>query len=212
MVINHITRAVAPDEARKKPLLPLGKSNVSASGSGRLYSVLSPPFGNRAQLSQHRNGPRNRSSPAALVSRTTRWALQSRLTTSSALGLTICHSSRVGVRAATAKIVTAEELGGAEVHSRVSGVTHHYALDDRHALGIARLIVGNLNRTKNVSLDLRQPCEPVYPAEEIYGVIPPDTRRPYEVREVIARIVDGRCSPADPARASRRSRSPQRSR
>src|SRR6516164_8951522 len=57
MVINHITRAVAPDEARKKPLLPLGKSNVSASGSGRLYSVLSPPFGNRAQLSQHRNGP-----------------------------------------------------------------------------------------------------------------------------------------------------------
>ena len=149
MVINHITRAVAPDEARKKPLLPLGKSNVSASGSGRLYSVLSPPFGNRAQLSQHRNGPRNRSSPAALVSRTTRWALQSRLTTSSTLGRTICHSSRVGVRAATAKIVTAEELGGAEVHSRVSGVTHHYALDDRHALGIARLIVGNFNRTKS---------------------------------------------------------------
>jgi len=155
---------------------------------------------------------RNRSSPAALVSRTTQLPLQSRLTTSSTLGRTICHSSRVGVRAATAKIVTAEELGGAEVHSRVSGVTHHYALDDRHALGIARLIVGNLNRTKNVSLDLRQPCEPVYPAEEIYGVIPPDTRRPYEVREVIARIVDGRCSPADPARASRRSRSPQRSR
>jgi acetyl-CoA carboxylase carboxyltransferase component len=146
------------------------------------------------------------------VSRTTRWALQSRLTTSSALGLTICHSSRVGVRAATGEIVTTEELGDAEVHSRVSGVTDHYALDDRHALGIARLIVGNLNRTKNVSLDLRQPCEPVYPAEEIYGVIPPDTRRPYEVREVIARIVDGRCSPADPARASRRSRSPQRSR
>jgi 3-methylcrotonyl-CoA carboxylase beta subunit len=95
------------------------------------------------------------------------------------------------VRAATGEIVTAEELGGAEVHSRVSGVTDHYALDDRHALGIARRIVGNLNRTKKVSLDLRPPCEPLYPAEEIYGVIPSDTRRPYEVREVIARLVDG---------------------
>jgi len=95
------------------------------------------------------------------------------------------------VRAATGEVVTPEDLGGAEVHSRVSGVTDHYALDDRHALGIARRIVGNLNRTKSVSLDLRPPCEPLYPAEEIYGVIPPDTRRPYEVREVIARLVDG---------------------
>jgi len=95
------------------------------------------------------------------------------------------------VRAATGEVVTAEELGGAEVHSRVSGVTDHYALDDRHALGIARRIVGNLNRTKRVSLNLRSPCEPLYPAGEIYGVIPPDTRRPYEVREVIARLVDG---------------------
>jgi len=95
------------------------------------------------------------------------------------------------VRAATGEVVTAEELGGAEVHSRVSGVTDHYALDDRHALGIARGIVGNLNRGKRISLDLRSPCEPLYPAEEIYGVVPPDTRRPYEVREVIARIVDG---------------------
>jgi len=77
------------------------------------------------------------------------------------------------------------------VHSRVSGVTDHYALDDRHALGIARRIVGNLNRTKNVPLALLPPCEPLYPAEEIYGVIPPDSRRPYEVREVIARLVDG---------------------
>jgi 3-methylcrotonyl-CoA carboxylase beta subunit len=95
------------------------------------------------------------------------------------------------VRAATGEVVTAEELGGAEVHSRVSGVTDHYAFDDRHALGIARRIVGNLNRAKNVSLDLRPPREPLYPADEIYGVIPPDTRRPYEVREVIARLVDG---------------------
>jgi len=90
------------------------------------------------------------------------------------------------VRSATGEVVTAEEL-----HSRVSGVTDHYALDDRHALGIARRIVGNLNRTKSVSLDLRPPCEPLYPADDIYGVIPPDTRRPYEVREVIARLVDG---------------------
>jgi 3-methylcrotonyl-CoA carboxylase beta subunit len=94
------------------------------------------------------------------------------------------------VRAATGEVVTAEELGGAEVHSRVSGVTDHYASDDRHALGIARRIVGNLNRTKNIQLELRPPSEPLYPADEIYGVIPPDTRRPYEVREVIARLVD----------------------
>jgi 3-methylcrotonyl-CoA carboxylase beta subunit len=95
------------------------------------------------------------------------------------------------VRAATGEVVTAEELGGAEVHSRVSGVTDHYASDDRHALGIARRIVGNLNRTKSIQLELRPPSEPLYPADEIYGVIPPDTRRPYEVREVIARLVDG---------------------
>src|SRR6516162_3833893 len=95
------------------------------------------------------------------------------------------------VRAATGEVVTAEELGGAEVHSRVSGVTDHYAFDDRHALGIARRIVSNLNRAKRVPLEVRPPCEPLYPAEEIYGIIPPDTRRPYEVREVIARLVDG---------------------
>jgi 3-methylcrotonyl-CoA carboxylase beta subunit len=95
------------------------------------------------------------------------------------------------VRAATGEIVTAEELGGAEVHSRVSGVTDHYATDDRHALGIARRIVGNLNRRKSISVEVATPQEPLYPAEEIYGVIPLDTRRPYEVREVIARLVDG---------------------
>jgi len=95
------------------------------------------------------------------------------------------------VRAATGEVVTAEELGGAEVHSRTSGVTDHYALDDRHAIGIARRIVGNLNRTKSFALQVVPPREPLYPAEEIYGIIPPDTRRPYEVREVIARLVDG---------------------
>jgi 3-methylcrotonyl-CoA carboxylase beta subunit len=95
------------------------------------------------------------------------------------------------VRAATGEVVSAEELGGAEVHSRVSGVTDHYALDDYHALGIARRVVGNLNRKKPIALETAPPREPLYPAEEIYGVIPPDTRRPYEVREVIARLVDG---------------------
>ena len=95
------------------------------------------------------------------------------------------------VRAATGEVVTAEELGGAEVHSRISGVTDHYALDDRHALGIARHIVGNLNRGKSIPVEVEPPRDPLYPAEEIYGIIPPDTRRPYEVREVIARIVDG---------------------
>ena len=95
------------------------------------------------------------------------------------------------VKAAIGEIVSAEELGGADVHSRVSGVTDHYAFDDRHALGIARHIVGNLNRVKPMPLDAAAPREPLYPAEEIYGVIPNDVRRPYEVREIIARLVDG---------------------
>jgi 3-methylcrotonyl-CoA carboxylase beta subunit len=95
------------------------------------------------------------------------------------------------VRAATGEIVSAEELGGADLHSRVSGVTDHYALDDRHALGIARRVVATLNGTKRVPLATAPPAEPAYPAEEIYGILPPDTRQPYEVREVLARLVDG---------------------
>ena len=95
------------------------------------------------------------------------------------------------VKAATGEVVSAEELGGAEVHSRISGVADHYAVDDRHALGIARRIVGDLNRIKHVSLDVQPPREPLYPPEGIYGVIPTDGRRPYDVREIIARIVDG---------------------
>ena len=95
------------------------------------------------------------------------------------------------VKAATGEVVSAEELGGADVHSRVSGVTDHYAFDDRHALGIARRIVGNLNRVKRVELDVKEPREPLYPAEDLYGVIPADVRRPYDVHEVIARLVDG---------------------
>ncbi len=77
------------------------------------------------------------------------------------------------------------------MHSRVSGVTDHYAFDDRHALGIARRIVRNLNGNKHVALDVKVPCEPLYPVEDVYGVIPADTRRPYDVREIIARLVDG---------------------
>ncbi len=95
------------------------------------------------------------------------------------------------VRAATGEIVSAEELGGAELHSRVSGVTDHYAVDDHHALGLARRIVGNLNRVKDVGIEVRAPVEPLYPAEELYGVVPSDTRHPYDVREIIARLVDG---------------------
>jgi 3-methylcrotonyl-CoA carboxylase beta subunit len=95
------------------------------------------------------------------------------------------------VKAAIGEVVSAEELGGAEVHTRVSGVADHYALDDAHALSLVRRIVGNLNLKKNISLDTRQPAEPLYPAEELYGVIPADPRKPYDVREVLARVVDG---------------------
>src|SRR5438094_2119760 len=95
------------------------------------------------------------------------------------------------VKAATGEIVSAEDLGGADVHSRLSGVADHFALDDRHALGIARRIVGNLNSVKPVPLALAEPREPLYPTEEIYGIIPNDVRRPYDARDIIARIVDG---------------------
>ncbi|EKF40683.1 carboxyl transferase [Nitratireductor indicus C115] len=95
------------------------------------------------------------------------------------------------VKAATGEVVTAEELGGAEVHTRESGVADHYALNDDHALAIARRIVKNLNRKKDVKLDLRKPIPPLYDPQELYGLIPSDTRQPYDVREVIARVVDG---------------------
>src|SRR4051794_38457703 len=95
------------------------------------------------------------------------------------------------VKAATGEVVTPEELGGAEVHTRVSGVADHYAQNDAHALELVRRIVSNLNYRKSVSLDGREPREPLYPAEEIYGVIPADPRKPYDVREILARLVDG---------------------
>lgn len=95
------------------------------------------------------------------------------------------------VKAATGEIVSAEELGGADVHSRVSGVTDHFAENDAHALGIARRVVASLNGTKTPTLAMRQPTPPLYGAEELYAVVPADRRTPYDVREVIARLVDG---------------------
>ena len=95
------------------------------------------------------------------------------------------------VKAATGEIVSEEDLGGADVHCKISGVTDYYALNDEHAIQIARASVKRLNRKKNIPLDVADPVEPLYPAEEIYGIVPSDLRRPFEVREVIARIVDG---------------------
>jgi 3-methylcrotonyl-CoA carboxylase beta subunit len=95
------------------------------------------------------------------------------------------------VKAATGEDVTAEELGGADLHTRQSGVADHYAQDDGHALAIARRIVRNLNRKKPAGPVLADPRAPLFDPQEIYGVIPADIRRPYDVREVIARVVDG---------------------
>ncbi len=95
------------------------------------------------------------------------------------------------VKAATGEEVTAEELGGADVHTRISGVADHFAEDDEHALEIVRGIVATLNRKKRVELKLTPPEEPLYPVEELYGIIPTSFRESYDVREVIARLVDG---------------------
>ncbi|MBN9039330.1 MAG: methylcrotonoyl-CoA carboxylase, partial [Rhizobiales bacterium] len=95
------------------------------------------------------------------------------------------------VKAATGEEVSAEDLGGAEVHTRQSGVADHYAMDDAHALAITRRIVRNLNRVKPRQLELREPRAPLFDPAEIHGIVPADTRTPYDVREVIARIVDG---------------------
>ncbi|MGI8560301.1 MAG: carboxyl transferase domain-containing protein [Luteimonas sp.] len=95
------------------------------------------------------------------------------------------------VKAATGEVVDAESLGGADVHTAVSGVADHFAEDDRHALQIARSVAGHFNRRKTLPIAVREPCEPAYAAEELYGIVPQDTRRPFDIREVIARIVDG---------------------
>jgi len=95
------------------------------------------------------------------------------------------------VKAATGEVISAEELGGAETHGRRSGVVDHVAENDEHALEIVRSIVANLNTTKAVEMDVREPRAPAFDAEELYGLIPDDVRAPYDVREVIARLVDG---------------------
>jgi 3-methylcrotonyl-CoA carboxylase beta subunit len=95
------------------------------------------------------------------------------------------------VKAAIGEVVSAEDLGGADVHTRQSGVADHYAQDDDHALAIARRIVKNLNRGKTPPVRLRPPAPPAYDPAEIAGIVNTDWRKPYDVREVIARIVDG---------------------
>ncbi len=95
------------------------------------------------------------------------------------------------VKAATGEVVSAEDLGGGDVHTRLSGVADHLAQNDAHALALARQAVGALNRKKTIELQLREPAAPLYDSKEIYGVIPADSRKPFDVREIIARIVDG---------------------
>ncbi len=95
------------------------------------------------------------------------------------------------VKAATGEVVSAEDLGGAEVHCRTSGVTDHYANNDTEAIATAREIVKHLNGPRRETLDVCEPREPLYDANEIYGIVPADPRQPYDVRELIARLVDG---------------------
>src|SRR5438045_2362115 len=102
------------------------------------------------------------------------------------------------VKAATGEVVTAEELGGGDVHARTSGVTDHLADDDRHALAIAREVIRHSKGYEVVGMRSEENLtprsahlEPFYPAEDLYGIIPADPRRPFDVREIIARIVDG---------------------
>jgi 3-methylcrotonyl-CoA carboxylase beta subunit len=95
------------------------------------------------------------------------------------------------VKAATGEIISAEDLGGADVHARRSGVADHYAANDEHALQMVRDIIRNLNTTKAVSLDIKPPVDPLYDPRELDGVVPVDARESYDVREVIARLIDG---------------------
>ena len=95
------------------------------------------------------------------------------------------------VKAATGEVVSAEDLGGGDVHTRISGVADHLAENDEHALSIARRIVGGLNRPKRIDLEVADPQEPDLDPGEIYGIVPTDAREPFEMRELIARIVDG---------------------
>ncbi|MBL4917370.1 carboxyl transferase domain-containing protein [Szabonella alba] len=95
------------------------------------------------------------------------------------------------VKAATGEVVSAEDLGGGDVHTRLSGVADYLAEDDAHALALARRAVANLNRTRPASVQWQSPEDPAYDPEEILGVVPADLRSPYDIREVIARLVDG---------------------
>jgi 3-methylcrotonyl-CoA carboxylase beta subunit len=94
------------------------------------------------------------------------------------------------VKAATGEVVSAEELGGADVHARLSGVADHYAVDDSHALALVRRIVANLNTVKRVDIALQPPADPVLDVDELFGIVPTDLKKQYDIREVIARIVD----------------------
>jgi len=95
------------------------------------------------------------------------------------------------VKAATGEEVTAEELGGADVHTRISGVADYFAEDDEHALQLARTVVSTLHTVKRLPVDLTSPEDPAYDPQELYGIVNVDTRKPYEVREIVARLVDG---------------------
>jgi len=95
------------------------------------------------------------------------------------------------VKAATGEEVSAEDLGGADVHCKESGVSDHYAHDDNEAIGMVRNIVENLNRPEKTYLDIKKPEEPAYDVKEIYGIIPKDSRKPFDIKEIIARVVDG---------------------
>jgi 3-methylcrotonyl-CoA carboxylase beta subunit len=108
------------------------------------------------------------------------------------------------VKAATGEIISAEGLGGADVHARRSGVADHYAANDSHALQIVRDIVKNFNRPKRIALDAIAPRDPAFDPAELDGVIPLDAREPYDVREVIARLVDGSSSTSSRSSTARR--------
>ncbi len=95
------------------------------------------------------------------------------------------------VKAATGEEVSAEDLGGADVHCKNSGVTDHYAVDDKHALSITRTIISHINKQKYQPWNIKKPVKPLYPKEDLYGVIPTDPRKPFDIREIIARVVDG---------------------
>ena len=95
------------------------------------------------------------------------------------------------VKAATGEVVSAEALGGGDVHTRLSGVADYLAEDDAHALALARRAVGNLNRQKSAGAVWQSPEDPAYDPEEILGIVPPDLRKPYDIRELLMRVVDG---------------------